>query len=489
MAPPAGKLTVYDSETKKAALLVAVMGSFVVPVMGSSVNVALPAIGAAFQIDAVLLSWIVTSYLLAAAVFLVPLGKIGDIYGRKKVYVWGTIVFTASSLLAALSASTAMLICFRVLQGVGAAMIFSTGMAILTSVFPPTERGRALGINVAAVYIGLSLGPFIGGLLTQHLSWRAVFLLNVPLGTATVAVILTKLKGEWSEARGQRFDYVGSVVYGISLVCIMYGVASVPASKALYLTAAGVLGIAMFTIRELKIDYPVFDMSLFKENRVFACSSVAALLNYSATHAVTFLMSLHLQHVKGFSPQGAGLVLIAQPIVMALGSPFAGRLSDRIEPRIVASVGMAFTSLGLFCLSRVGEETHLGFIVASLLVVGLGFALFSSPNSNAIMGSVPSRLYGIASGSVGTMRLLGQMFSMGITSLTFALLIGRIPINEASHAVFQKSLGTAFIAFALLCAGGVVASLARGELRPLRSNLDTASGSRQGDDGSRLPDD
>jgi EmrB/QacA subfamily drug resistance transporter len=475
---------VKDSETKRAALLVAVMGSFVTPVMGSSVNVALPAIGEAFHLDAVLLSWIATSYLLAAAVFLVPLGKIGDIHGRKKIYAWGTVLFAAASLVAALSVSSVMLICCRVLQGVGAAMIFSTGMAILTSVFPPSERGRALGINVAAVYIGLSLGPFIGGFLTQHFSWRAVFFFNVPLGVATVAVLILKLKGEWSEARGEKFDYVGSVVYGMSLVSLMYGVATVPSPQAPFLMAVGVVGIALFTVWELRIGYPVFDLSLFRENRVFAFSSVAALLNYSATFAVTFLMSLYLQHVKGFSPQGAGLVLIAQPAVMALGSPFAGRLSDRIEPRIVASVGMSLTSLGLLCLSSVGEETHLAFIVGSLLVVGLGFALFSSPNANAIMSSVPRRLYGIASGSVGTMRLLGQMFSMGITSLTFALFIGRIPISEASHTSFLTSLRIAFIVFAVLCAGGIVASLARGELRPLPGNPEPRSVNGQSDDRS-----
>lgn len=460
-----------DSETKKAALLVAVMGSFVTPVMGSSVNVALPSIGETFQMDAVVLSWVATSYLLSAAVFLVPFGKIGDIYGRKKVYTWGTILFAASSLCAALSVSTAMLIGFRVLQGLGAAMIFSTGMAILTSVFPPLERGRAIGINVAAVYIGLSLGPFIGGFLTQHLSWRAVFLIHVPLGAATVAVMLLKLKGEWSEAQGERFDYIGSLVYGLSLLCLMYGVATVPASPAVYLMVIGLMGIGLFAAWEMRTDHPVFDLSLFRENRVFAYSSVAALLNYSATFAVTFLMSLYLQHIKGFSPQDAGLILVAQPVVMALGSPFAGRLSDRMEPRIVASVGMALTSLGLLLLSRVREETYLGFIILCLVVLGLGFALFSSPNMNAIMSSVPRRFYGIASGAVGTMRLLGQMFSMGITSLAFALLIGRIPISTASHSAFLTSLHITLIVFAVLCAGGIVASLARGELRPERNEL------------------
>jgi len=446
-------------------LIVAVAGSFVTPFMGSAINVALPSIGEQFQMDAVLLSWIATSYLLAAAAFLVPLGKLADIHGRKRTYTYGMILFTVASLLCAAADSPAMLILFRVLQGIGAAMIFSTGMAILTSVFPPEERGTALGITVAAVYIGLSVGPFVGGWLTQHYSWRAVFLFNGPFGIVTVVLILMKLKEEWAEAASDKFDLVGSFVYVICLTTLMYGLSLVPAAGSVWLFLVAACAAAVFIRREASLENPVLDLSLFRSNRVFAFSSLAALLNYSATFAVTFLLSIYLQHVNGLSPEDAGLVLMTQPAVMAAFSPLAGRLSDRIEPRIVASAGMALTAVGLLSLSMLREESTLAYIILDLVVLGLGFALFSSPNMNAIMSSVNKGFYGIASGALGTMRLLGQMLSMGIATLVFALFVGRVQIAAVDHPSLLKSCRYAFLAFSALCFAGILASLVRGRLR------------------------
>ncbi len=454
-----------QAEAKRAALLVVVAGSFVTPFMGSSINVALPAIAEEFHMDAVLLSWLATSFLLAAAAFLVPLGRLGDIHGRKKVYTAGMVVFTLASLLSAGSLSAHMLILFRVFQGIGAAMIFSTGMAILTSVFPLEERGRALGISVAAVYIGLSAGPFIGGLVTEHFSWRGVFLVNVPIGIAAICLIFLKLKGEWAEARGEKFDLVGSLIYGVSLAALMYGVSLAPAKASLWLIGVSMAGAAAFVTWETSSHNPVFDLSLFRANRVFAFSSLAALLHYGATFGVTFLLSLYLQHVKGLSPQSTGLVLVTQPAIMALFSPLAGRISDRTEPRIVASAGMGFTAAGLLVLAFLQEDWPLSFVVAALLVLGFGYAFFSSPNMNAIMSSVERRNYGLASGSVGTMRLLGQMLSMGTATLIFAVVIGRVEITPAHHVVLVKSLHYAFFIFSGLCVVGILLLLARGELR------------------------
>jgi EmrB/QacA subfamily drug resistance transporter len=454
-----------DNTTKLSALIIASISSFLTPFMISSVNIALPAIGKEFKSDAVLLSWVATSYLLAAAVSLVPFGKLADIYGRKKVFLSGQIIVTVTSLLAAFSVSAPMLIVFRIFQGVGGAMIFATGIAILTSVYPPQERGRVLGIAVAAVYIGLSCGPFFGGWLTQHFSWRSIFLINIPLGLSIIWLVLWKLKGEWTGAQGDKFDLIGSVIYGAAIVAIMYGITIIPALASIWIILAGVLALAGFVKWETRVQYPVFEVSLFMENRTFAFSCLSALINYSATFAVSFLLSLYLQYIKGLSPQGAGVVLIAQPIVMAVFSPLAGKLSDRIEPRVIASLGMALTTLGLILLALINHNTTLLYIVISLMVLGFGFALFSSPNMNAIMSSVAKRYYGIASGSVGTMRVLGQMLSMGIATLVFALFIGRAEIMPELYPELIKSIKIAFIIFSGLCAAGIFFSLSRGELR------------------------
>lgn len=453
-----------DSATKRAALIIATLTSFITPFVGSSINIALPAIEKSFQMNAVLLSWVPTSYLLAAAIFLVPFGRLADIRGRKKIFACGIVTFTLASFLSGVSISAFMLIVFRIFQGLGSAMIFATGIAILTSVFPPQERGRALGINVAAVYTGLTLGPLLGGFLTQHLTWRSVFLVNVPFGVIIILLVRWKLKAEWAAAEGEPFDFRGALIYGLALAAIMYGISRLPAAESLWIVMFGFLAIYTFVRWEMRVKYPVFDLTLFTRNRIFALSCLAAFIHYSATFAVTFLLSLYLQYLKGYSPQQAGLVLIAQPGMMAIFSPFAGRLSDKIEPRVVASLGMALTALGLAPFIFLDNQSSLTFIVASLAVLGFGYAFFSSPNTNAIMGSVDRRFYGLASGSVGTMRLLGMMVSMGIATVLFTLLMGRVQIMPEQYPLFLRSVRTAFAIFTALCSLGIFASLARGRL-------------------------
>lgn len=344
-------------------------------------------------------------------------------------------------------------------------MIFSTSVAILTSVFPVGERGKVLGINAAAIYLALSLGPFLGGFLTQHFGWRSIFLANVPFGLIIIALVFWKLQGEWAEAKGEKLDLIGSIIYSLTLIAIVYGFSLLPAISGAWLILIGALGIARFAKWEMKAESPVLDINLFRNNTVFAFSNLAALINYSATFAVTFLLSLYLQYINGLSPQNAGLILISQPVTMAIFSPFAGRLSDKIEPRIVASIGMALTSVGLFLFTFLNEKSTLEFIITSLILLGLGLALFSSPNTNAVTSSVEKRFYGVASGTLGTMRLIGQMFSMGIAMLIFAIYMGRVQITPEYCSLFLRSAKVAFIIFAALCFGGIFASLARGKIR------------------------
>jgi EmrB/QacA subfamily drug resistance transporter len=454
-----------DAAQRWPALLVATLSSFLTPFMLSSVNIALPAIGNHFKADAVLLSWVATAYLVAAAVALVPVGKLADIHGRKKVFIWGMVLFTLTSLLSGLAWSMAALIAFRVVQGVGIAMIFATGIAIVTSVFPPAERGRVLGITVAAVYSGLACGPFVSGWLTETFSWRSVFLIHTPLGLGLILVTVGKLRGEWAGTPGERFDVVGSFIYALAIIALMYGISALPAFWGGMLVLTGLGALAGFVGWELRVAHPVFEVRLFSLNRVFAFSCLAALIHYAATFGVTFLMSLFLQYIKALSPQQAGLVLIAQPVMMALFSPLAGKLSDRVEPRVLASAGMAITALALLLLTRIGAGTGLSFIIACLSTLGFGFALFSSPNMNAIMSSVETRYYGVASGSVATMRLLGQMLSLGIVTLVFALVIGRVQITPELHPAFVASTRYALVIFFGFCLGGIYFSFSRGRLR------------------------
>jgi EmrB/QacA subfamily drug resistance transporter len=454
-----------NAATKRYVLVVTTLVAFIGPFSISSVNISLPSIGQELLMDAILLSWVTTAYLLTSAMFLVPLGKIADIYGRKRIFTYGTLTFTLASMGSAFSNSPTMLIGFRVFHGVGAAAAYCVGAAILTSVFPPGELGKAFGINLATVYLGNSLGPFLGGFLTHHLGWRSIFLVPVLLGLIIIFFIFWKLKGEWHEAKEEKFDLTGSIIYSMTLLLILYGFSQLSSMRGVWFILPGAVGILAFVKWETKIASPILDINLFRKNRTFAFSNLAALINYSATFAITFLLSLYLQYIKGLTAENAGLILLSQPIVQAFFSPFTGRLSDRIEPRIVASIGMALTAGGLFLFIFLNEMTSLGFIIASLILLGFGFALFSSPNTNAVMGSVEHRYFGVASGTLGTMRTMGMVLSMGITIMIFSIVIGKVRITPQYYPVFLKSTKIAFTFFTVLCLGGILASLARGKVR------------------------
>ncbi|MBE0518971.1 MAG: MFS transporter [Thermoplasmata archaeon] len=443
----------------------AMLSSFLTPFMGSSINVALPTIGDEFNMSAIMLSWVATSYLLAAATFLVPLGRFADIRGRKKIFIIGMWVFAVASVLCAFAPSSTMLIAFRWFQGIGAAMIFGTSIALLTSVYPAQERGKALGMTVSVVYIGGALGPVLGGFLTSYLGWRSIFLVIIPGIAAVIWIGSKKLVGDWYEARGEEFDHVGSLFYVLAITAVIIGFTFLREPLGLALTIAGTVILMIFIAWEMRHASPVFDMRLFSRNRVFAFSNLAALINYSATFGVSFLVSLYLQYVRGYSPEQTGMVLVSQMVVMALFSPIAGRLSDVIEPRIIASTGMCITAIGLALISFFDDGTAVWMMVVVLGFLGFGFALFSSPNTNAIMSSVDRRQFGTASASVGTMRLVGQVLSLGIATIFISIYLGSQELTSELAPQFLNAFQPAFITFSILCLLGTLASLSRGRVR------------------------
>lgn len=456
-------LTIDEKSLKRAVMLVAAFAAFLTPFLGSAVNLALPAIGKEFHANAISLSWVISSFILSSAIFLLPFGRLGDIIGRKKVFSYGIILFTISTFLILFSWNIFSLIVFRILQGLSGAMIFGTSLAIISSVFQPGERGRAMGINITAVYLGLSAGPVIGGFLTQTFGWRSIFAFLVPVGLISIYLIFKKMKTEWAEAEGEKFDWKGSLIYGIALSAFMYGFSKLPSTFGWICFSSGIITAIVFLLFEKKIKNPVFDVRLILRNRVFAFSGLAALIHYSATSATGFFISLYLQYLKGFDARTAGLIMISQPVAMALLSPLAGRLSDRKNPGVIASIGMGLTGTGLIFLCFIKANTPVYMIILLLTIMGIGFGLFSSPNSNAIMSSVEKRYLGIASGVVGTMRMLGQMMSMGIAMMLITLYLGKEAIHPATYPGFISAMKTGFIIFSCLSVIGIFASLARNE--------------------------
>ncbi len=453
---------------ERVALVVATLASFLTPFMGSATNVALPAIGREMGLDAVALSWVATAYLLSAAVFLVPFGKLADIHGRKRVFVGGLVVYTVTSALCAVAPSFPFLLAGRVAQGLGGGMIFGTSVALLTSIFPPGKRGLALGVNVAAVYLGLSLGPPLGGLLTQQLGWRSVFLANVALGAVAAAMAARGLVGEWKESPGDRLDGAGAVLYGVGLSALMYGLARLPAA-----TGGGARRARRRDARRRSSPgsagaaHPLLDMALFAENRVFAFSNLAALINYAATFAVGFLLSL-LPPVRPRPRRTGSRRPPRRPAARA-----GGALAVRGAPlgsrgpagRRLLGHGSDRASASPCWPSRAPRRPRPSWSAASFSS-GRGSA--SSPRRTRTPSWAASRgaHYGVASATLATMRLVGQMLSMGVASRVLALFVGREAVGPGRAAGFVAGMRTAFALYALLCVAGVFASLARGRSAP-----------------------
>ena len=448
-----------NQELNKTVLLVITMASnFLNPLMGAAVNVALPKIASDFSLNAIQLSWITMSYLLASAMFMLPFGKIADIVGRKKIFLYGTIIFMFASLLCAVSSSGTALILARWLQGLGGAMIYSTTMAIVISAFPPNERAKVIGLNVGAIYVGLAAAPVLGGILTEALGWRSLFFINASFSFLIVLAIF-KIKAEWIEAKNEKFDWVGTLIYMPSIAALMFGFSKLPDPIAIVCTATGAAGLIAFIYQERKTPFPVLNMRLFQENKVFASSNLAAFINYAATFAVGFILSLYLQFTKHLSPKEAGLLLITQPIIMAIVSILSGKISNKITAKTLATVGMCISIIGIFMLTFLQKDSSQGFIILVLFILGFGFGLFSSPITNMVMSSVDKKYFGIASATLSTMRTTGMMFSMAIASLSIHLFMGEQKINDANIDRFMYSSKIVFFVFTALCILGTISIL------------------------------
>jgi len=344
-------------------------------------------------------------------------------------------------------------------------MTASTGTAILVTVFPPKQRGRVLGISVAAVYLGLAMGPFFGGLITQQIGWRSIFFISTVFGFVATIIAFSVLGKDVRMENPEKIGLKGVFVYISALITLICGSSFIPQFTGWILICTGIALFAVFILIEIRATHPVIDVKLFTRNRLFAFSNIAALINYIATFAIVFLLSLYLQHVKSLTPQEAGSILLIQPLVMSVFSPLTGRLSDRIQPRFLASGGMALCAAGLALFSFLNENTPIPLIISVLIMVGLGFSLFSSPNMNTIMSSVEKNQYGTASGISSTMRVLGQMVSMTVVTLFFALFFGNCQVSEIPNQIFMKTVSILFAVFAVIGAIGIRFSLKRGNIK------------------------
>ncbi len=438
---------------------------FLTPFMFSAVGVALPTIGREFRAGAVHLGLIEMVYILGVALFLLPLGRFADIHGRKKVFLTGTCLMIIATVAVSTASNIESLIIFRFIQGICAAMITSTSFAMLNSVFPREKRGRAIGVVVSSVYLGISAGPTIAGLMVQYLNWRWIFYSAVPVELAAFVFAITRLKGEWADAKGETFDWFGSIIYMLALAAIIVGtVESRQLASAKWFILAGFVGMSIFIMYEMRVISPLIPLKKILSNRMFMFSNLATWLNYAASFGITFFFSIYLQVIRGISPKNAGLILVLQPLIQAVCAPFAGRMADRYQPAWIATAGMSFCTVGLGCSSLLTATTPFIMLYAILVTMGIGFGFFSTPNSTAIMNSISPKDYGMASSVIATMRTTGMLTSMTIITVLLSYYLGNKPVTSATGEAFISTMHTAMILFSFM--GLIAIFLSTGRIKP-----------------------
>jgi len=445
-------------ESKNLLLLICTVLSFFTVFAVNAVTIVIPSIASEYGMSNIIQNWVTIIFLLVVAVLSVPAGQISAKFGLKKVTNISIVLFIIISVVNVLVTTQEQFLACRFILGISLAFINVTSMAMIVSAFPPEERGKALGINITGVYVGLSLSPVLGGILNYNLGWRSVVLFGVPFLFVILALLLTKIDEEWISFKGIPLDIKGSLTYGIGMVLFMYGFTILNTQLGIVLTILGILILIIFGLIELRREYPVFNINFFK-NHKFLSANFASLCAYLATYAVTTILNYHLQYIKGFDSQTAGLILLVAPLCQVVLAPIAGRLSDKYVPQILAAIGMALGTISLFLFSSLNGQTPLEFLILSMIIYGIGFGLFSPPNTNVIMGSVPPKDTSVASAAVATMRTVGQAMSMGILTLVFAFVMGNVPIIEQYYPLLISSCQITCLICVVLCIASVFASL------------------------------
>ena len=444
-------------ERKNLILLICSVLSFFTVFAVNAVMVVVPSIAAEFQMSNIVQNWVIIIFLLVVAVLSVPAGQISGKYGLKKVTIISIVLFIIISIVTVLVTSAEQFLLCRLILGIALSFINVTSMSMVVSAFAPEERGKALGINITGVYIGLSLSPVLGGILNYQLGWRSVVLFGVPFLLVILALLLTRIDDEWITFGDVPLDVKGSLAYGVGIVLFMYGFTILNEPLGVILTVLGVITLIIFGLIELRQDNPVFDIRFFK-NHKFLSSNFASLCAYLATFAVTTILNYHLQYIKGFDSQFSGIILLAAPLCQVILAPIAGRLSDKYVPQILAAIGMGLGTLSLVLFSFLNEATSLEYLIVSMIIYGIGFGLFSPPNTNVIMSSVPPKDTSVASAAVSTMRTVGQAMSLGILTLVFSFVMGNVPIVEEYYPLLISSCQITCLICVVLCIASVFAS-------------------------------
>lgn len=445
------------------------MGIFLATIDGSIVNVSLPTLVHAFETDFALVQWVVLSYLLTVTTLMLGIGRLADIYGKKRIYIAGFVIFTLGSALCGLSPTIHALIGFRVVQAVGASMTMALGMAIVTEAFPGHERGRALGITGTVVSVGIAIGPTLGGFIIQNISWHWIFFVNLPIGVVGTWMVIRYVP-DFKPAGTQRFDYWGALTMCIALLSLLIGLTmgqrlGFGTTPVIALLVSALIFLVIFIKLELHVNEPMLDLRLFR-NSLFSVSLTTGFIVFICLTGSLLLIPFYSENVLGFNPQQTGLLMAVVPIALGIVAPISGALSDRYGSRLITVAGLAILTLGFFLVSSLDADTSVREYILRFLPVGIGMGVFQSPNNSAIMGAAPRSRLGIASGMLSVTRTLGQ--TTGIATLG-ALWAGQVfkhvgsvlPGGATTAPVSAQVAGlqTTFLLVSVLMAGALLLSI------------------------------
>jgi EmrB/QacA subfamily drug resistance transporter len=467
---------------KWAMLVLAALSGFITTLDGSIVNIGLPAISQTFHVGiSGPIEWIIIGYLVIIAASLLTFGRLADILGRKPIFLVGLIVFIIGSALSGMAPTLLLLIIARLFQGLGGALLFSVNIAMITSTFPESERGLALGLNAVVVSLGVSAGPTIGGIITQYLTWRWIFYVNVPIGIVVLLSAFYFYHEKHPETKYQRFDPLGAVLLAISLASLTLGLSFGEewgwfSASLLSSIGLGVLVLAITIYVETHIKNPILDLHLIR-NHTFAFANISFMLCMMALFAPGFLMPFYFEQLRGFSTIQTGLMLTPLPLTMALIAPLSGTLADHIGSRWLSPIGLTIVCLGLFLLGQINAQSTMTDIVWRLVLIGIGQGVFQSPNTRTIMGAAPHEEQGEASGLLATGRVIGQSLSVALAGTVFAAFGGAVAGNvlaaQSHHltagrlaslqAMFDSGFHAALLACAAFAAIGIFTAIARGK--------------------------
>ena len=453
----------YDERERRMVLLACCFAGFITPLLSTMMNLSLVNIGQEFGAGSHQLAYVNTAFLLSSVVFMVPMAKVGDIVGKKRIFMTGVAVIAVTCLVAPFSPDFWFLIACRAVMGLGSACIVTTSVSMITDVFPHENRGGAIGLQTMCVYIGLAASPVVGGLLNDAFGWHSLFYIIVPIAVVAV-VCMMAFRSEIRPDEGGRFDSKGSVLYGIAIVLSMGGMINLPETWAYAMLMVGVLFLAVFVWSQLRTPHHLLNVRLFK-GRVFSGSCLATFMNYASSYSISYFLALYLQSIGNLTATEAGMLMLVQPAIQAVLTPYFGRMSDRLaDKRILPTVGLVISAFGIATILTYGVGTPLSTVVVTQIIIGIGFSMFSAPNTSIIMGSVDPRETGEASAMVAVMRQTGMMVSMGIAMLFISVIMGSADnLSPETYDSFITVMRCSFGVCVAMCMVGAVVSLFRGK--------------------------